>query len=378
MNYFDKLSVRAEHLREKYSNRPRKAAASMVVWAVKNMFPKEDKAAFTDNALHIAVGVFGGLGDMVFAARYVNGLSRYLNLKVDVFTKEKLSDHAVALFEKAECVSKIVAEEDAAGDVVIRLVRFPQIVFCDNKRVQKVGDEKAKAYIRYLTDFQRSNPFVFKNDYFGRCFAKAKGKKREDQADVDDVLNLGDFRLNVGIAAPQIQGPFITFQTGGGSHFKMINRETRQWETEKYGRLAELLKREYPQFKIVQIGAEYHPLIKGVDVDLRGKTSDAEVFGLLSSAALHVQQEGGLAIVRHYLCRKPSVVLFGPTDEDFFGFSENLNIRADAKGCLCEWLVNDWNKRCLKTGGAAACMHALSAQTVFEKIKENKILETVK
>ena len=76
MNYFDKLTAKVKHLREKYPSRPRKAAASMLMWSVKNLFLKTDKSIFKDSVLHIAIGVYGGMGDMFFAVRYVDALSR--------------------------------------------------------------------------------------------------------------------------------------------------------------------------------------------------------------------------------------------------------------------------------------------------------------
>ena len=378
MNYFDKLDYRTARMREKYPTRPRKAALSMLTWSVKNLFPEADKSAFTDGRLHIAVNVLGGLGDLFFAARYVEGLSRYLEQKLIVCTEDKTLAYMQTIFGNLTTVESVVCENDVQCDIKIQIVRFPQIVFCDFDRLQTVGSDKIKSYVQSLIDFQSYIPQAYTNDYLGRCYTQAKGKKREDQADVDGILNLTDVPLNIPANEPQIEKPFITVQTGGGIHFKGIEHETRQWAVEKYERLVELLKSEYPRFKIVQIGATYHPRIQGTDLDLRSKTSIPEVFGLLKNAALHIQQEGGLAIARHYLCGKPSVVLFGPTDKEFLGFPENLNLRAAGFDCCCEWLTKDWNKKCLKTGSCAACMQALSAQTVFEKIKASRILEDVK
>lgn len=378
MNYFDKLTAKVKHLREKYPSRPRKAAASMLMWSVKNLFLKTDKSIFKDSVLHIAIGVYGGMGDMFFAVRYVDALSRYLKQKLIVCTENKTLAYAQTIFGNLTSVESVVCGNDAQCDIKIQVVRFPQIVFCDFDRLQTVGGDKIKSYVQSLIDLQSYIPHVLTNDYLGRCYTQVKGLRREDQADIDGILKLTDLSLNIPAADLQIEKPFITVQTGSGMHFKGIEHETRQWAVEKYEQLVELLKQEYPRFKIVQIGADYHPRIQGTDLDLRGKTSIPEMFGLLKNAALHIQQEGGLAIARHYLCGKPSVVLFGPTDEKFVGFPENLNLRAAGFDCCCEWLTKDWHKKCLKTGSYAACMQTLSAQTVFEKIKASRILEDIK
>ena len=375
MNYFAKLADKVNRLRAKYPYCPRKAALSMLNWSAKNLFFKSDSSGFADGELHIAVGVYGGLGDMFFAARYVSGLARYLGKKVDVFTDEYSFDYVKALFENSGIVNQIAVEDEIRGDVKIKIVRYPEVVFCDTTRLNKVGTDREKSYINRLTDFQNANPLLYQNDYFGRCFAKVLGKKREDEADIDGILGLTDVEWDIPAKNPNFSQPFITLQTGAGLHFKDIKSDTRQWDEKQYEQLTALLKREYPRFKIVQIGAEYQDSIRGVDLDLRGKTSTTEMFGVLKQASLHIQQEGGLAIARHYLCRKPSVVLFGPTDAEFFGFPENINLRAAGFDCVCEWLTKDWMVKCVKTGETAACMRALSAQTVFEKIKESRILE---
>ena len=378
MNYFDKLADKVNRLRAKYPHCPRKAAVSMLNWSAKNLFFKGEFSGFADGELHIAVGVVGGLGDMFFAARYVNGLARYLGKKVDVFTDKRTFDYVRVLFENSDIVNQIAVEDEIRDDVKIKVVRYPKVVFCDTTRLNKVGTDREKSYINRLTDFQNTNPLLYQNDYFGRCFAKVLGKKREDEADIDGILGLTDIEWDIPAKNPDFSQPFITLQTGAGLCFKGIKSDTRQWGEKQYEQLIALLKQKYPRFKIVQIGVKYQDSIRGVDLDLRGKTSTTEMFRLLKQASLHIHQEGGLAIARQYLCRKPSVVLFGPTDAEFFGFPENINLRAAGFDCVCEWLTKDWMVKCVKTGETAACMRALSAQTVFEKIKESKILEDMK
>ena len=65
----------------------------------------------------------------------------------------------------------------------------------------------------------------------------------------------------------------------------------------------------------------------------------------------------------------PSVVLFGPTDEKFFGYEENINITARTCPHPCEWLTKDWMKKCLRTNYQQPCMQDIKPKDVLSQIK---------
>ena len=94
-----------------------------------------------------------------------------------------------------------------------------------------------------------------------------------------------------------------------------------------------------------------------------------DLLGLLQSAKLHISQEGGIPILRHVLKGGPSVVLFGPTDEKFFGYEENINITARTCPHPCEWLTKDWMKKCLRTNYQQPCMQDIKPKDVLSQIK---------
>lgn len=76
----------------------------------------------------------------------------------------------------------------------------------------------------------------------------------------------------------------------------------------------------------VQIGGGKNTQhIKGVAVDLLNKLSIKESAEVMRKALFHIDTEGGLTILNHHLGGK-TVVLFGPTAIESFGFKENLNL----------------------------------------------------
>jgi ADP-heptose:LPS heptosyltransferase len=86
-------------------------------------------------------------------------------------------------------------------------------------------------------------------------------------------------------------------------------------------------------------------------------------------AYYHIDGECGMVHLRHFLSAKPSIVLFGPTKKDFYGYPENINISSNM--CIgCEWIHERWRTQCLKTGDNAMCLQTIQPSFVIEKIRE--------
>lgn len=97
-------------------------------------------------------------------------------------------------------------------------------------------------------------------------------------------------------------------------------------------------------------------------------TTNIEFFNLLSAFLLHISQEGGSVIARHFLSTKKSMVLFGPTDEKFYGFDENENISCRKCNCPCEWLMNDWMYTCPLGKKDDDCMNSITVSNLYSRI----------
>lgn len=375
--YREKLFAKIDGYFCKYGDSCKKIALKLAWWNIKFIFRSTSvqKKTFSDSIQHIGIYVAGGIGDITYAAKYIKALSLYLggNVEIDVIGEEQAINSLKAIFYKQSFVHNIIRVQEATlYDLQIHLIRFPIILSYDLQRLSK----QALRYVEAINKFHEKNPFLTKNGFLGRCYSQMNGRKRENQADIGNILNMLAVDFSIYTQDSDIlkklnleQNNFITVQTGSGLHFQHIQNEMRQWPVLYYEQLVKDIKRQYPSYQVVQLGEAHQHAISNIDIDLRGKTDIQELFSLLKSSRLHISQEGGTPILRHFLKGGVSVVLFGPTDESFYGFKENINIAA--RNCLysCEWLTKDWMKKCLKTRGHAECMKNIDPKDVLCHIK---------
>lgn len=104
----------------------------------------------------------------------------------------------------------------------------------------------------------------------------------------------------------------------------------------------------------VQVGEAREPLVDGVDVDLRGKSSFSQTATILKYSSAHVDTEGGLVHLARSMGTK-AVVAFGPTPVQFFGYAGNINIQPNDCG-NCWWISSNWARRCPLGMAKPACM----------------------
>ena len=137
--------------------------------------------------------------------------------------------------------------------------------------------------------------------------------------------------------------------------------------------IIDALKKQYPEYKIVQLGSKTLSNFRNIDLNLVGKTSLEQLLALLSASRIHIDSEGGMVHLRHALNRKTSVVVHGPTSISTKGYSENINVRSKICNCnCCEWLMGkNWQSFCIKTNSAIpACMQDISSEMIIKKVKD--------
>ena len=339
------------------------------------------RSQYADTVFHIGFRPRNGIGDCVYAIKYLFCLKKRFGdaVQIDLLIKDQ-PEAVRVLFAGKNILPCIAAIHDYAErpryDCEISLARFPVVDRLDRRRLAAVADADLRSYVERLVSLHQQ-PQLYKSDYLGSCYSMLMGRRREDQADIEDRLGMSaekDFMIGFDDLSALdrfalSEDGYIVVQTGGGGHFRHLAHETRQWPLERYAQLLAAVKAAYPNLCIVQLGEAYHPAIPGVDLNLRGQTTIKEMLALLCGARLLISQEGGFPILRHFACRKPSCVLFGPTYKPFLGFAENINLTAGV--CPgCERLTQDWMARCARTGGAPLCMDSLDCETVTRAVLE--------
>ncbi len=274
-------------------------------------------------------------------------------------------------------------------DLIIELRRYPSIVRADYYRIGRMS-HKLTDYLFLCRRFEIDNPelvlFGPKNDGAGADKEIKRGRKRCVQPDINGVLGVEEKYAPIVEVDEDLLKEFGLYKEQyftihrGCDRFFFTNENVKLWEEDNYEELIRLLKLESPGIKIVLLGEEYErsECLKDCDIDLLGKTNISQLKTILKYSIIHVDTEGGLVHMRHAVGGGTSIVLFGPTSDKFFGYSENVNIRTDACPKPCEWNTKDWAWNCSNTNNKHICMKSISPKRVISIVKKSGCLRRLR
>ncbi|MCL2046782.1 MAG: hypothetical protein FWG88_10420 [Oscillospiraceae bacterium] len=349
----------------------------------------EPNNPLNQNKLNIAFLIRGGLGDIVMLANYIYMFRKKFSddiINIDIFSDDHRFESTRTVFNgvQSSFINNLYARnKDAAKlnyyDLFIDIARYPDIKKRDLSRISEMVPELIE-YIflceRFRAEYSRFFTHQGPTDGQSAMVSIIKGAKRYQQADIYGFLGMSEkYEHSIHIAENEnaylqqlglYNRNFITINRGNDSAY--AKNSTKIWPLSYYGILIRLLKKRFPNIILVQIGADstVFPILPGADMHLVSQTSLEQVKVLLKHATLHIDGEGGLVHMRHALNGGKSIVLFGPTSAEFFGYSENENIVG--KGCdvWCEWAFSNWQDRCLR-GKSSAFSHCM-ASIIPEKV----------
>lgn len=170
---------------------------------------------------------------------------------------------------------------------------------------------------------------------------------------------------------------FVTVNRGYDAIVNPNKVCAKMWPMEYWEKLVTSLN-----IPCVQIGGGRNTTeIKGVERCFLNKLSIKESAEVMKRALFHIDTEGGLTILNHHLGGK-TVVLYGPTAIDTFGFNENLNITyntcnnspcdpKEIKGGNVGIYQDRNNLQC-----DMRCMKELTPEYVIEQIYKKKWLKS--
>jgi ADP-heptose:LPS heptosyltransferase len=158
---------------------------------------------------------------------------------------------------------------------------------------------------------------------------------------------------------------YLTVHNGFDPDF-VISRATTTKCYPHFASVVSELKLRYPQLLLVQIGGATSTPIAGVDVGLIGRTTIPEAAAVIAGAQLHLDNESGLVHMAACLGTR-SCVLFGPTDADYFGYPQNINLRP---GCCggCWWTTDSWMDQCPRGFATPPCMDSIVPEDVVRHL----------
>ncbi len=327
--------------------------------------------------IKILIDIGEGLGGILMSLNWVCYFydkfckGKEVDLYCTSFNKKILDSFIPSFIHKAPFVS---AEK---YDLKIFLVRSPQIVYANLRKIKALHPDLFKVVTQYIVAEKKYGVFYelsYKRDGI-TCNVPSSNIKRWHQPDILDLFDMKE-EFILPIEIPNEKETLAKFNLAN-KRYITLNREvgivgqnsTKLWPMEHFLKLIEKLKTSFPQYTLVEVGIGKGTSIKNVHCNLAGKTSLNDIKAILKNALLHIDGEGGLVHLRHALKGGPSCVLCGPTSPEVFGYSENINLTSKACPIHCEFYHDEWTKECVR-GLDCACMKELKPDFVFSKVSE--------
>lgn len=317
----------------------------------------------TNTAVYLkyAVRVRGGLGDALIIARFIRDLQNALggNVRFDVYFH---SPEAVRfVFLNIPGFLEIYGEEsyyDSRRKYAFALdcnqyVSFDRDV-SDWLIINKFPKEARVIHQVYritLKNRSESSLYIDNLPHLDGAFANReviRGHVRYRYLHHMAGLSYGGDTFPLPLPEPPVEvkgKPYIVIHDGWDNAFELdCNRPTKAIPFDFWVALVSALKEKYPGYSVVQIGGTKGEDVPNIDINFRGKIGFAKAISVLKGAALHIDSESGLVHFASALGVR-SVVLFGPTNIHWFGYSNNINVPPASCG-NCWWSTKDWMDRC--------------------------------
>jgi ADP-heptose:LPS heptosyltransferase/SAM-dependent methyltransferase len=332
--------------------------------------------------IHVAAEITGGIGDVIVGAQLLRHLqSSVPECYTDVFYHTP--EVAEFVFHQARFVHAV---QPAAGfpDGMRRYdlsLRIHSLVNCEIRNAAKLrrvdadfANRLEEAIRRYSTfdGFFREEPQF--DGLWGRTCVRNGYDRRTSlgwltglSIERNEPLFLAPDPAAYDLFENWFRDPFaayVTVHDGFDNNVRLApGAATKCWPFEHWTELIRKLKEAKPWLRIVQLGSRNSRPIPGVDIDLVQRASLSQSAWFIKHAQLHIDGDSGLVHLARAL-HTPSVVLFGPTDHEFFGYSHNVNLTAPGCG-NCWWSSPTWLSRCPRGLSKPECMTSIEPERVL-------------
>ena len=257
-------------------------------------------------------------------------------------------------------------------DLFMKNCHVPLIVYWNPQKLEKIAP-LLHSYILSVISFRQRYYGVIDGDKLWHL-ARVINKKRYNICDFEDKLGVLEPNNEL-ISVPKNENEILKkFGLIKGKYI-VVNRDVdinsnlnnfKLWPIENYNILLEMLRKRF-DFKTVRLGArDNKDIILTVDKDLAGQTRLNELLVILKNAIMLISSEGGLVHLNHFI-GGISAVVYGPTDEKYFGYEGDI-ICVNRLPCRlpCQFISEDEN--CPLKSGIPQCMLNVTPQMVYQKI----------
>ena len=338
-----------------------------------------EKFAFESEEVSLAFTLGDGMGDCIMAKKVFDAIIKLApNCRIDLFyDSERSKAHAEAFYGQSRNVNSVLSFQNFYGQNVKKYdaaFRVWHMVLIDSVNAERL-QEIAPALLQSLQKIEIYNKkYVFSTDASGlilRNITKAHilGINRYTCLSCGGALPIYDNHVEISLS-PEGERQFqklglknyITVGSNVGRQNNLARYSLKEWSTTHVTEYISLLNIYLPQVEVVQVGGGGVEIFKNADRHILD--ADLElVKHVLKNSLLHVDCESGLVHLATQHGTK-CLVLFGPTDEKYYGFKENLNLVSEGcRPCVFAW--DDGNK-CLRGASEPPCMLNFTPQFVCE------------
>lgn len=340
--------------------------------------------------ISVAFASSGGMGNLIIHANFAKAFrKRFTMYDFElVFFGHPFEEINEGIFYGQDWIDTVYThsamERKLSYNAFINLHFYPQIWILD-EALSEMFPEMYKLFMiwkKEIRDNRQKNYLYEKPNYNINAIWEGINRNKTclNSCDITGELGIGkEFGLeiytkknslsvlhNFGLANRK----YITLQRGN-NQFAIVKETPKLWPLDYYNSLIDLLKKEYPNVAIVQVGGSRtrSDIMGGTDLDLVGKTDLEDLKILLKHAWLHVDAECGMVHMRKALRGGPSVVMYGQTPREFYAYEGNINLSTDVCPVPCARLTDDWQWRCARGDERPACMYSITPQIAFEAIQ---------
>ena len=406
-NYYGEMQDRLNKYRVVHKDKPRIAILKSIIWNFFFLFKlptgdqdegivymqdpmtnlieqtgREQTSNYTmeidgKKVFRVALAEGGGLGDALLDTQLLKTISELntKNIKIDFYCRSYKLFDIYPFIDNAYPYSESI--DKAKYDLILIGHRFMII--------HHMCDDKVKEYSPILFEYCCDSRKLIEHDLSNNLndniisqYALLKGKNRIEQCNINDILPMDRYSSKYMSINPKELSVLKKYNLLGKKYI-VLNREVdgkydnnhpKLWSLEKYNRLVKLIKQKYPDILIVQMGtSNSFGKLSLIDVDLVEKTNLEQCKIVLKYSLLLFASEGGLVHLKNFLYGK-SVVIFGPTIPEIFGYEENINIRSNACPHTCEWVTDQWAEKCILGYQDPVCTRSIELTDVYEAIEK--------
>lgn len=339
----------------------------------------EDDYAYLQSDISIAVYMKRGIGDCIFAKRFLEALFSLTltSIQCDLFVSPETEESAKLILDEMNGIRNVFVGRNYYNmicknyDLSFELGLFLEITDFKYKELEEKDVDFLRLVISLKQKIKERNLSLQKpSDYYvhiKRC--EKKGQTCYTGYSYDGLIPINDWHTTIPLREEyneiyqdmKLPSKYITLNYSWNKESTFL---PKYWPLKYFNKLAILLKKSYPDYKLIQIGMEGADKISGLDIYLLGHNMELIKF-ILKGAELHIDYEGGPVHLATQLGTK-CVVLFGAGPYEFFKYHENINVRAQScHDCLH---MDENYTKCFRGLKHPECMYKITPELVMQKI----------